>query len=267
LNPRPKEEFIYKAYASYYTHGDGATTIIKKIKEKLRNECYSHWLNTNIEPRFNIPKSCFSFLSVFKNKVQIPFGLNQLVTLQKGRLLDVGCGNGRMLQIAHQLGWEVVGLEIDPEAVREAKSKGLEVHEGNLDKISSLGKFDCVLCSHVIEHVYKPKILIKKLKESVRRGGTLMVSCPNATSSLRLEFKKFWRGLEAPRHISIPSKKTFRETMGFVSGDIQKNIFENSFEGSLKIAKNNIRNDKKISKKIVLTDDFIGLIAYYKNII
>lgn len=214
LNPRPKKEFIYKAYANYYTHSNENTSFIKKAKEKLRNECYSYWLNTSIEPRLNLPKWTAFVLKIFKKRIQIPFALEQLVALPKGRLLDVGCGSGKTLLLARQLGWEVTGLEIDPKAVEHAKKQGLNVILGDYDKLEGIDQlYECVICSHVLEHVYDPKKLMFLLKEKVSKAGMLILSLPNSRSYVLKFFGVNWRGLEAPRHISIPAKKMLVEIL------------------------------------------------------
>jgi hypothetical protein len=41
----------------------------------------------------------------------------------KGRLLDIGCGNGRFLDQMRHFGWDVAGVEIDGEAVSVAREK------------------------------------------------------------------------------------------------------------------------------------------------
>ncbi|MBT7329491.1 MAG: class I SAM-dependent methyltransferase, partial [Oceanospirillaceae bacterium] len=42
--------------------------------------------------------------------------------MPKGSLMDVGCGSGQTLSLAKQLGWQAMGVEIDPAAVRAART-------------------------------------------------------------------------------------------------------------------------------------------------
>ena len=58
-------------------------------------------------------------------KISIPL-------VEKGRLLDVGCGNGTELYRLKRMGWEAFGVEVDEEASAQARSKGLNVITGNL---------------------------------------------------------------------------------------------------------------------------------------
>jgi 2-polyprenyl-3-methyl-5-hydroxy-6-metoxy-1,4-benzoquinol methylase len=269
LNPRPKEEFIYKAYGSYYTHGNEGRSFMKKVKEKLRNECYSHWLNASIEPRLGIPKWWAFLLKIFKARIQIPFDLEQLVALPKGRLLDVGCGNGETLLLARQLGWDVTGLEIDPKAAEYAKKLGLNVIEGGHEKLKNMSDhFDCVICSHVLEHVHDPKYLIKNLLNIMKNESTLILGCPNSKSSVLKEYGSFWRGLEAPRHITIPSARQLKLLLGNegFKKTIQKKVDLSTVLASEEIrnvvtASSNNKKIKIISNNNINESDFINLIS------
>ena len=206
LDPRPNRASIARAYATYYTHEAAQDSGIKQIIKKLKNECISSWLEVNLEPRFNLPVFLSPLLICLKPIITIPFGLLSLSQLPKGRLLDVGCGSGEMVGLAKMIGWDAMGLEIDPEAVKFARAQGLNVIQGGVDQLDDMqGGFDCIICSHVLEHVYEPITLLESITALLSENGTLLLSLPNASSSVRKSYGRFWRGLEAPRHISIPT--------------------------------------------------------------
>jgi 2-polyprenyl-3-methyl-5-hydroxy-6-metoxy-1,4-benzoquinol methylase len=208
LSPRPMETSIGKAYTNYYTHDAKSRTLVSFFKAILRNECFSHWLNTNLIPRLHLPRSLSFLLSPFKGFIKIPFESAILADLPKGRLLDVGCGSGNKLILAKQFGWDVIGLEIDSSAVMTARKNGLNVIEGDYrDLANFVNEFDCIICSHVLEHVYNPIEMLELLRKSLKSGGTLLLSLPNSKSCVREMFGESWRGLEAPRHIAIPSQQ------------------------------------------------------------
>lgn len=206
LNPRPLETSIGKAYTTYYTHSAGGTSLLQNIKTRLKNECFYHWRHADISPRFNVPSVFGSIFLPFKKFINLPFELDQLVNLPKGKLLDVGCGSGKSLLVAKQLGWDVTGLEIDPSAVKAARAQGLTVVEGDFRQLKQLvNQFDCIICSHVLEHVHFPLELLQLLTEALGPQGVVLLSLPNASSHVRAEFGSNWRGLEAPRHLGIPT--------------------------------------------------------------
>ena len=206
LDPRPAERSIGKAYSNYYTHDNGEQSFKQQLRIRLKNECFSHWLKTNITPRLHIPIIFFTPFNFLKKYIAIPFELPSLVNLPKGSLLDFGCGNGGKLKLAHQLGWSVKGIEIDPAAVASAQSQGLDVIHGDYRMLADYqNTFDCIVCSHVLEHVHEPLVLLQLLSKALKPNGTLLLSLPNSKSNIRRIFGSSWRGLEAPRHISLPS--------------------------------------------------------------
>lgn len=206
LNPRPLETSIGKAYTTYYTHSAGGTSVLQNIKTRLKNECFYHWVQADISPRLNVPSPFAFIFAPFKKFINTPFELERLVNMPIGKLLDVGCGSGKSLLLAKQLGWDVTGLEIDPNAVKAAREQGLTVVEGDFRQLKQLtNQFDCIICSHVLEHVHFPLELLQLLTEALRPQGVALLSLPNASSHVRAEFGPNWRGLEAPRHLGIPT--------------------------------------------------------------
>src|SRR5262245_21982695 len=73
---------------------------------------------------------------------------------QPGRLLDLGCGTGRLLVAMAQRGWWVLGVDLSPEMLRVAGDKsmsaGVTVHRlrANLTELDGLaeGSFECAAC-------------------------------------------------------------------------------------------------------------------------
>lgn len=215
LSPRPDVQSIGQAYARYYTHDNGSLSFLAKLKRRLVNECLAHWYRVDLNPRLLLPRYLSWLLHPLRQKFVLPFGFQSLVRLPKGRLLDVGCGSGGFLSVAQQLGWKCFGLELDPAAVKAARQRGLDVEEGAYDRLEQYPeRFDCIVCSHVLEHVHTPLDLLKKLNGALKPGGTLLLSAPNAMSHASDFFGPYWRGLEAPRHLAIPTAAFLRVYLG-----------------------------------------------------
>ena len=123
----------------------------------------------------------------------------------RGRLLDIGCGNGRFLATMKELGWEVVGFEPDPVAARIARERfGLEVADGALEHAGFAdASFDAVTMSHVIEHVPDPITTLRQCRRLLKPGGRLVLLTPNAASLGHRRFRNAWLGLDPPRHLFI----------------------------------------------------------------
>lgn len=99
------------------------------------------------------------------------------------RVLDLGCGNGALgAHLKRGPGREVVGVTFSEEEAREARTRLDEVVVCDLEEFdpAGLGRFDCVVCSHVLEHLTKPEELLRRLRGSLTEEGVLVVALPNA---------------------------------------------------------------------------------------
>lgn len=99
----------------------------------------------------------------------------------RGRLLDVGCGNGSFLATfgSRATGWSMVGTELN-DRQRESIEQlpGVEnLHVGPLDEIS--GDFSLVSLIHVIEHIVDPRSFLSEIAEKLQEGAWLLVNVPN----------------------------------------------------------------------------------------
>ncbi len=141
----------------------------------------------------------------------VPFrraGLDALVchlsALPRGRLLDVGCGDGQIVEFMQRLGWQAEGVDFDPPAVEIAKGKGLRVHVGTLPAQAYVeNSFDAIVLSHFIEHVPDPAALLCECRRILRPGGRLIILTPNVSSWGHRKFGRAWFALDPPRHLHL----------------------------------------------------------------
>lgn len=276
LSPRPTATSIGAAYAHYYTHVDGqSSSFFQRITTRLRNEWFSQKLGANIAPRLHLPALFDGIIKQIGARIVIPFGAIELASGARGRFLDVGCGAGHMVRLAKQLGWDAEGLEIDPLAVNAARQGGLTIQEGTSDQLVNYeGQLDAILCSHVLEHVHAPLEMLHQLKRALRPGGLLLITLPNALSVMRRHFGPNWRGLEAPRHLAIPSEPELTRLLlevGFSVSSHADNRLETAAESfrisrrGLTLQKADIRKASQLDVDPLATqcgNDFIKLICY-----
>jgi len=67
--------------------------------------------------------------------------------LRQGRLLDVGCGTGRAFGPMLKRGWEIVGCDLSPAMLAEARAKfadAVPLHEASLRELPVFGEFELV---------------------------------------------------------------------------------------------------------------------------
>lgn len=123
-----------------------------------------------------------------------------------GRMLDVGCGNGRYLTTMRALGWQIQGVEFSPEGVRVCRMGNVPVHHGDLGSAQFPDDhFDLITARHVIEHVPEPRFFIAELARILKPGGLLVVETPNANALGRAWLSTNWFANEVPRHLFMHS--------------------------------------------------------------
>ncbi len=131
------------------------------------------------------------------------------------RVLEIGCGTGSFLGALKHKGWELHGVEMFSEpAELAAKRHGIKIHQGEVEKVDFPEKhFDAIFAWMVVEHLFDPVELLKKLGKSLRPGGYLVISIPNAGSWEFRFFRSHWFGLEIPRHLFHFTPKTIRRLL------------------------------------------------------
>jgi SAM-dependent methyltransferase len=104
-----------------------------------------------------------------------------------GRLLDIGCGTGRLLYVAMRDGWQVKGLELSAKMAENVREQlGVEVMVGNFLEVApaaeDAGAFDAVVLRHVIEHLPDSLGAMAQIRAYLKRGGCLLLEMPNIES-------------------------------------------------------------------------------------
>jgi len=98
----------------------------------------------------------------------------------RGKLLDIGTGDGRFLQTCRALGYNVVGTEVSEAGASYARRNGFDVKMGQITDIElPKESFDIATIWHVLEHVPEPRAVLRKVHSLLRPGGILAVAVPN----------------------------------------------------------------------------------------
>jgi 2-polyprenyl-3-methyl-5-hydroxy-6-metoxy-1,4-benzoquinol methylase len=100
----------------------------------------------------------------------------------KGRLLDIGCGNGSFLQACSRAlpTWDLQGTEFDDKykEMVEAIPSVSFMHGGKLEDVP--GTFDVISLIHVLEHIPNPLPVLKSILPRLAPNGLLFIEVPNS---------------------------------------------------------------------------------------
>jgi SAM-dependent methyltransferase len=128
---------------------------------------------------------------------------------KEGVVLEVGCGNGDNLHRLKTLGWTVMGMDVDADAIRLARSRGIDVRFGDLVQVQlPASSVDAIILHHVIEHLHNPRETLRECMRVLRPGGRLVVVTPNSRSLGHRTFGYFWVSLDPPRHLILFTLKS-----------------------------------------------------------
>jgi 2-polyprenyl-3-methyl-5-hydroxy-6-metoxy-1,4-benzoquinol methylase len=229
-NPRPaaNEAGPYYHASSYISHSDTNEGIVNKLYHAVRKFTLQSKLNW-IEPE------------------------------KKGNkeLLDIGCGNGHFLAAAKEKGWQINGLELDPEtAARASKLTGLSIAP-SLAEIVPGKQFQVITLWHVLEHVYELDDYFNFFKSRLAQDGKLLFALPNPASFDATYFEEFWAAYDVPRHIYHFTPATIAalaKKYGFKLKKSRGLIFD-SFYISL------LSNEYKTGNKRLVHSFLIGLLS------
>ena len=126
----------------------------------------------------------------------------KITGLATGRILDIGCADGRYLAGFQRAGWEVTGVEVSPVAAAWAREQfQVPVLEGTLDTIDLPERhFDLVRLKHCIEHLPDPRGALNHAYRVLRPGGFVIIDTDNADglrSRVEIAFNRLFGPLAA----------------------------------------------------------------------
>ena len=195
LSDPPDEKSIGRYYPKneYYTHR------IPSDSSRLLRTVYDHF--------YGVKRTLSSYLvySLLKSRVNM---FPRKVAGKKNYLLDVGCGNGLLLQRFSRYGFECKGYDVDNSALDCAREMGFDVSDGDLYEIKYEQKFDVIILNQVLEHVHDPQKLVKHLKGLLADSGQLIISVPNSACLDFSILMDSWKSFQAPTHLHHFNKKS-----------------------------------------------------------
>lgn len=138
------------------------------------------------------------------------------------RVLDAGCGSGRILDALSRYG-EVSGLDTNPDSVALARERGYEdVREGVVERLPWADEtFDLITMLDVLEHTADDHAALSELHRVARPGGYLLVTVP--------AYQALWANHDVlNQHYRRYSRGTLRASALRSGWSVQRMTFFNS---------------------------------------
>jgi SAM-dependent methyltransferase len=132
-----------------------------------------------------------------------------------GRVLDVGCNAGELLQLFQQRGWSVAGVEASPgPAAYAQKTLHSTIWQGPVEQVlPAEEQFDLITMCHVLEHIEHPAQVLQRLRSALLPGGAMLIEVPNAGDL----WLRVWGGLYRPLcpgdHVSFFDANSIRRLL------------------------------------------------------
>jgi 2-polyprenyl-3-methyl-5-hydroxy-6-metoxy-1,4-benzoquinol methylase len=138
---------------------------------------------------------------------------------EKVSVFDAGCGNGYLARHFYECGFQTAGCDNSASGINSARTAcpggHFEVLSVYDDMAAVFGKdWDIVVSSEVIEHLYNPRLFVRRVAALLRPGGLFIVTTPYhgyvknfvlaAAGALDRHFTALWDG----GHIKFWSFKT-----------------------------------------------------------
>jgi SAM-dependent methyltransferase len=115
-----------------------------------------------------------------------------------GPILDVGCGDGALLEALESTGRVAVGLE---QAGHGARA-GLDVREVEIVNFDERpGEWAAVVFWHALEHLREPRAAVRRARALLAPSGLLVIAVPNLASWQARWLGDRWLALDLPRHL------------------------------------------------------------------
>jgi 2-polyprenyl-3-methyl-5-hydroxy-6-metoxy-1,4-benzoquinol methylase len=217
LDPRPNAATIALAYSRYFTHGSpgdaGATprSWWRRHRVAQRNAYLNAHYGYQLAPG---GQRAPRWLSAKRRQRFDKFVCFLRYPGKGARVLDIGCGNGRVMMQLRSVRWEVSGVEPDPKSAAQAREAGLDVRAGLLEPGAwPESYFDAITMNHVIEHLHDPIGILRTCAQLLKPRGAISIATPNLGSRGHEIFGRDWLHLDTPRHLVLFTPDSLRKCL------------------------------------------------------
>jgi len=128
----------------------------------------------------------------WKKSIIMQVSLLRRTLLPKAKILEIGCGEGLLLDKLCNEGFQVQGIEPSITGSQRGKSKGLDIINGYFPNQLLNGMFDAVVISHVLEHCEDPVNILKEITKLLSPNGYLLLIQTNYKGAIPFLMKEKW---------------------------------------------------------------------------
>ncbi|MGB9234111.1 MAG: class I SAM-dependent methyltransferase [Terriglobales bacterium] len=142
-------------------------------------------------------------------------------------ILDAGCATGGLLTALHEAGFSAVaGLDPSPRCAAACRERGFQAYAGSIfAPPAHMPKFDCIVFSHVLEHVYDIPAFFDAARALLSPGGYLYIETPDATRYAHYLYAPFQEfNTEHINHFSPQALKTTARRFGFEPLTVEQKV-------------------------------------------
>lgn len=227
---------IYKYYPDQYHSFEGVPEYnpVKKYLVRKRN-------------RFAIYENSLLGKLLYRTNPEPAIrSLSKLSINRDTKILDVGCGSGKLLFALKDLGFENL-TGIDPYNSKDIISDdGVKIWKKNIHEVQ--GKWDLIMMHHAFEHVPDPLKVLVNIAQRLKSSGSSLIRIPVVNCYAWETFRENWVQLDAPRHFflhSVKSLEILAEEAGLELREISYDSTAFQFWGSIQYEKDIPLNDKR----------------------
>jgi len=194
--PRPDQAALKALYEQYYNYGGKTDSGYAAARERfLASPFYRLMLAVDGDVSFHAERG-------------------------HGRLLDIGCNEGRGLRLYRANGFAAEGLELNSNAAAAARSAGFEVHEKLVEDFAPAQPYNVAVLSNVLEHAPDPRAMLAHVARILSPGGEVWISLPNVDSALASICGRDWVNWHVPFHIVHFSQARLEKLLGEVGFEV-----------------------------------------------
>ena len=151
-------------------------------------------------------------------------------------VLEVGVGNGNLIAVAQEMGYDVSAVEIAKQTAQNAANLlDLPILCGDFLRMPEDRQYDMITMGDVLEHLRSPSEGMAKAYRLLKQGGVLWVSTPNYESAFTTMMKMndpMWR---EPHHITYFSRKSLTRLAEQTGFQVMQYSVSNHYNGSMEL--------------------------------